>query len=997
MHPIYFSFIFTILIVASGCQSNTVSLKEAQEITAEFSGTGFTPPPRTINDLLIKLAMPQINPEENLALSCNGKEKDGHWIRTFKEYLTRYNPADRIDTESDPIGPFHIDYGWKLYRGISVLEIRRGNLENAERAQTKYLSLIPETSKGARIPGYAHLAIIQISRGDLSKAAASILEAKYWENKLKRRKAHYIKIHTAWLANAEGTLAKARGQLKTAEKLFRKSIDNFIQFDEQLTMIAVVRSKLAEVIAAQGRLLEAENEARMALAHMIQYNRIGRISSAPVIFGFAKILIDQGRIKEAQKLAASAVWIYQVKCSPVNSIKFADARRILAETYALHGDYDKTLSIYNAIKASLGAQSPEYKYRFDHDLTLSYTLMDQGMLQQAISRLSRTVNQLNQSHGHNHPLNAEAKGFLALAQWKAGEKVQAEKHFFEAISILQDPMQRTGVRPHNLRLIIETYLDIMSDKVQNDWDKANELFLLSAVLRGSTVQESISAMGARAAVKTPELASLLRKEQNTRATISALESTLSNAIANKVSTTKLKKDIEQLRKAQVALLDEITNNFPDYAELLHPSPLSLKNVQALLTPDEAFIATYTSKNKTYIWTISKDKAVHFSISSLGSATLQQKVDTLRYAFSPTGNSLASIPAFDVNASYDLFFEFFEPSQHIWKSKPTLFVVAHGPLGHLPIAVLSTKKIILAAESAPLFSRYKEVPFLAKTHAIANLPSASALKTLRSIKIPLTPREPLVAFGDPFFNKEQAIAATKRSDTIEVATRGVIAFRATPQLTEASTTNISILPRLPETAEELKEIASALGVNTAGNLYLGMQANESLVKSIDLTQFRIVVFATHGLVPGDLDGLTQPALALSSPDVSTTQGDGLLTMDEIMNLNLNADWVILSACNTGSSDSAGAEAVSGLGRAFFYAGARSLLVSNWPVESNSARKLTTGLFNSEHSSKSRAEALQQSMIKVIDQGVYKNPISGKVIYSYAHPIFWAPFTLIGDTI
>jgi CHAT domain-containing protein len=159
----------------------------------------------------------------------------------------------------------------------------------------------------------------------------------------------------------------------------------------------------------------------------------------------------------------------------------------------------------------------------------------------------------------------------------------------------------------------------------------------------------------------------------------------------------------------------------------------------------------------------------------------------------------------------------------------------------------------------------------------------------------------------------------------------------------------------------------------------------------------VAFATHGLVPGDLDGLTQPALALSAPDVAGVDGDGLLTLDKILALRLNADWIVLSACNTANGQGARAEAVSGLGRAFFYAGARALLVSNWPVETTSARALTTDLFRrqQEDPSASRAQALQQTMNWLIDQGTFVDAASEKTVFSYAHPIFWAPFTLIGD--
>jgi CHAT domain-containing protein len=113
------------------------------------------------------------------------------------------------------------------------------------------------------------------------------------------------------------------------------------------------------------------------------------------------------------------------------------------------------------------------------------------------------------------------------------------------------------------------------------------------------------------------------------------------------------------------------------------------------------------------------------------------------------------------------------------------------------------------------------------------------------------------------------------------------------------------------------------------LYLGKDANEKIVKGINLTRYRVIVFASHGLVPGDLEGLTQPALALTAPEVAAIDGDGLLTVDEILLLRLNAEWVVLSACNTAAGAGQGAEALSGLGRAFFYAGSRALLVTNGP--------------------------------------------------------------------
>ena len=196
---------------------------------------------------------------------------------------------------------------------------------------------------------------------------------------------------------------------------------------------------------------------------------------------------------------------------------------------------------------------------------------------------------------------------------------------------------------------------------------------------------------------------------------------------------------------------------------------------------------------------------------------------------------------------------------------------------------------------------------------------------------------------------------------------------------------------------MRGIALAMNADLTRDVFTGARANEKTVKTLDLAGYRVIAFATHGLVPGDLDGLTQPALALSAPEVADVDGDGLLTMEEILALRLNADWVVLSACNTASGKGAGSEAVSGLGRAFFYAGARALLVSNWPVETTSARELTTDLFRRQQANPrlTRAKALQETMKALIDSPGFVDPRTSKVVFSYAHPIFWAPFTLVGD--
>jgi CHAT domain-containing protein len=201
--------------------------------------------------------------------------------------------------------------------------------------------------------------------------------------------------------------------------------------------------------------------------------------------------------------------------------------------------------------------------------------------------------------------------------------------------------------------------------------------------------------------------------------------------------------------------------------------------------------------------------------------------------------------------------------------------------------------------------------------------------------------------------------------------------------------------LPETAEELCAVAQSIGADETA-VHLGERASETAIKALSangiLSQVKVVHFATHGLLAGETERLAaakaEPALILSPPQAASEEDDGLLTASEISRLRLDADWVVLSACNTaaGESDKPGAEQLSGLARAFFYAGARALLVSHWAVNSDATVKLVTRAFDVLNADPKigRAEALRRSMLSLIEQG-----------RDYAHPANWAPFVVVGE--
>jgi CHAT domain-containing protein len=208
---------------------------------------------------------------------------------------------------------------------------------------------------------------------------------------------------------------------------------------------------------------------------------------------------------------------------------------------------------------------------------------------------------------------------------------------------------------------------------------------------------------------------------------------------------------------------------------------------------------------------------------------------------------------------------------------------------------------------------------------------------------------------------------------------------------ADLAHLKALAPLPETTDELCAVAQDVNADVARDIRLGSQATEREVKRLstsgELAKYRMVHFATHGALAGELDGTHEPGLILTPPATATEDDDGYLSASEIAALKLDADWVVLSACNTAAGGATNAEALSGLGRAFIHAGARSLLVSHWSVYSEATVKLITGAVREMvgDATVGRAEAMRRSMLALIDKGAPEE----------AHPAFWAPFVVVGE--
>ncbi|MCB1452142.1 MAG: CHAT domain-containing protein, partial [Rhizobiaceae bacterium] len=309
-----------------------------------------------------------------------------------------------------------------------------------------------------------------------------------------------------------------------------------------------------------------------------------------------------------------------------------------------------------------------------------------------------------------------------------------------------------------------------------------------------------------------------------------------------------------------------------------------------------------------------------------------------------------------------------------QGKSHVLIVPSGPLTGLAFQVLVTDAI------DPQSPRpFKEARWLIRDHAISILPFAAALTLLREMPAGSSASEALFGIADPRF---EDCADDEPERPAQLAMSDM--YRGLSPDPDAGCK----LVRLPESRAEVTRAAEGAGEGKR-ELLFGAEASEHQLKARSedgsLAQYRVLMFATHGHIAGEISGFAEPGLSLSA---DTAHGeDGYLSASEISDLKLNADWVILSACNTAAGEQPGAEALSGLASSFFFAGARALLVSHWRVYSDAAVTLTTGTFDAiaRRPGTRRAEALRQAMLAMIDGSRVAD----------AHPARWAPFVLIGD--
>ena len=1042
-----------------------MSLQEAKKVTASLAKAGYVPPPRTIRDITRildgkrKESLKEIEEQRVRADATPPERTNQRELANF--YRTRADAAQLVGRSGQQIEDYRlaVEHGRRSYASgqmqaheyagmLTVTADAEMEIGSAIQAKTLFQEAMAVAAK-AKYPEAEQLIIrillvhYYLDYDDLENAEDLLNQAKEtWAKEQKNRK--YWEVVTwdelqSQIWAAEARLLATFGKLQAGEVLYRKALENFRQHKDipnygERILIPKLNLRvhlwhlylLGSNLIRQERPLEAEIIWREMISESVKgFGRYSNVTAAATT-GFARTLLEQGRFDEAGTLADTTLEIWRAIDAPINSFALQETYQLLADILVLREDWEGASDLYGYIETALADDPMARERLLNQNPSYALTLFRSNHVERARIVLEQAYTTKRQALGYQHPEAAELGALLAVMETAEGEHQQALLRFRETVPILRTRARRSRdddtlgmVHEARLALVLERYIVLLAHLYARvptsalSQEYLSKAFELADHARGRTVQGALDKSSARAAAKDPALAQLMRREQDALKQISAMRGLLSDHLTQASDEQDpgviedLKTSISRLSQARSALMAEIEANFPDYAELINPTAPSLAQAQSVLLPDEALLAFFVGRERSFAWVVSKAGAPAFVAIELGADELRGQVDEIRLALAPNASTLRDIPPFDLGIAYELYQQLLEPVAPAWWQKKHLIIVPHRALGYLPLSVLPTKEIKLVDKSETLFSRYRKVRWLARTHSVTVLPSVGALHTLRAMPPGKPNRRTFVGFADPVFSTEQTqvvaalqVSAATAAESkigvrgVSVRLRGLIKFKNLDAMTSV---DLSVLPPLPDTREEVNEIARALRADLNRDVFFGEAASESQVKSLDLSNYRVIAFATHGLIPGDLDGLVQPALALSSPEVVGGEEDGLLMMGEVLGLQLNADWVILSACNTGAGEGAGAEAISGLGRAFFYAGARALLVSNWPVETTSARALTTGLFRKQlaDANMSRAEALRQTMVDLIDGPGYIEPKTGKVAFAYAHPIFWAPFSLIGE--
>ena len=726
---------------------------------------------------------------------------------------------------------------------------------------------------------------------------------------------------------------------------------------------------LSAALNKVGRYVEAEAVQRRIIAIEERQTTTQGQTMSLYLGNFGSTLAAQGKAVEAEVVLARARAL-MLKVKNMQRPDFLGNLTInLGKAVEAQGRTDEALALFREALAELtrdtGTDHPVWARAQGE---IGRVLLDGGKTTEAIGhlQLARAV-----MHKHLDPtdglrmtvdlVSAEAQLRSGDAQGYAAAKAAIDVERAELINAALDPL-RSALKARERAGNFTRFAQLALER-----GAVADAFEAVQLAQFGDLDNAGSSWMARQAAATPALAGLTAELQAAAAQLKRLQVDRTKAVVvgEDSAVTRADADIAAARARAAALTARLNIDYPDYARLARPEPRPLADVQAALAPDAALLVTTpTSSGNVISILVARSDARGVTVA-LPPRALFGWTTRLRDSIDAALSNPAS-STYDGDAAYRLFAAMLPPSlDREARRARTLLVQAGGVLASVPLAALLTRPGVGVLRGAALH----DAAWLVRRQALAR-PISLATLGARA-----TPRRPtrFAAIGAPTL---KGLATAQPAAAV---------FAGLVRAAVGGADVVTDLPSLPAAERELRAIAGALG-EQAPLMLVGDAATKANLFAADLTRYNVIAFATHGLVSGELRNLTEPALVMTPGGVGSPGDSGLLTASEVAQLRLDADWVILSACNTSAGEGGAAPIYTGLARAFVQAGARSLLLSHWPLRDDVAASLTVATVEMATQGLPRAEALRRAQLALI---------TNRKIQGAAHPALWAPLTLIGD--
>jgi CHAT domain-containing protein/Tfp pilus assembly protein PilF len=851
---------------------------------------------------------------------------------------------------------------------LGLLARARGELESAETYLQRALAIREKLAPDSLDLSVSlnNLGVVARDRGDLALGEAYYKRALAIVEKLAPDSLEL----TAYLNNL-GNVAASRGELATAEVYHKRALAIREKLAPGSTRLASSLGNLGLVAHVRGDLATAEVYFKRALA-IEEKLAPDSLYVARFLANLGVVARDRGELAAAETYDTRALAIEE-KLAP-DTLTAATSLNNLGVVARDRGELAAAEAYIKralVIREKLGPDS----------LDVARSLNDLGIVARARGDLTTAETYIKRALAIREKLIGgsldEAKSHYDLGVvYRKGHQVRlAADHFFRAIDALEAQLGKLGGSQETQAGFGVQFADYYRNFIDLliEQNRPADAF---HVLERSRARTLLSMLGERDLVFTADVPEDIERERKriaweydqAQARLARL-----NPVKEQTQIEALLTQIRELRDRQSDVVARIRQRSPRLASLQYPAALDVKGVQAALDPGTLVFSYSIGKDKSYLFAFTPGAELQVHPLAIGETQLRADVKRFRSLIQRAPLGTTDLTGL-VERGRQLYDVLMQPAATMLDKATRVLIVPDGPLHALPFAAL------VRGVDVKMAGARRGWHYLVESKPVHVVVSATVYAELRKAwqnRSPAARQKTLIAFGDPTYPASAVTADANALDRQDAEVRSML-------------TRGYRLTSLPATRREVAAIATLY--REGAETYVGDAATEGRVKGV-AKDTRYLHFASHGLL--DERFPLNSGLALTIPtDVKEGQDNGILQAWEIFErLRIDADLVVLSACETGLGKEMGGEGLVGLTRAFHYAGARSVVASLWSVADDSTAELMKRFYGYLSSGHSKDAALRRAQLDLIRGVVLRQERGGNIQAS--HPFYWAAFQLNGD--